>query len=118
MEITRPEEYEKEYNDCAVRALSLAANIEYAKVHSAFQLAGRKDKHKVRCDKIISKVANLLGINIKLIKRSGSAAKLIKQYPKGRIFVLKSKHAFTIIDGVAHDLQGDLSRIKRAWLIQ
>jgi hypothetical protein len=114
----RPEGFRNETKDCTVRALSLAANLPYEKVHEAFKKYGRKDghaMHNTRCN--FKKVSKLLNLETRNIQRSGTVRKLIKRYPKGNIFCLMRGHAFAVIDGVSHDVYSDGCRIREAWII-
>lgn len=113
----RPEGYEKEKKDCTVVALSLASNIPYDKVHTAFKQLGRKDGQSVRSSSIMKHIFILLNIKAKKVMRSGSVNKLIKKHPKGNLYCIKRKHAFTIIDGVTHNLDRPNSHVMGAWLI-
>ena len=115
--VTRPEGYEKERRDCTVRALATASKIPYEQVHSAWKLCGRKDKCTVRTKPRFQKVCKLLNIKAKQVKRHGTVEKLVRQFPKGRLFCTKRSHAFAVTDGIAHDLDRIKSHIQGAWLI-
>lgn len=112
----RPNGFEKERRDCVIRALSLAANLDYAKVHTAFKNVGRKNGHGILVQKVLQKVCKELNIHISQVKRSGTAAKLIEDYPQGNLFCLKRGHTFAIINGIPHNLMNIKSHIKGAWI--
>lgn len=118
MTIERPQGYEHEKNDCTVHALSLALNIPYEAAHSALKKYGRRDKHGIGLRTRFSHICKDLGVDASHIRRSGTVAKLCKDYPQGRIFAIKRGHAFAIIDGVAHDLTKLGSHVKSAWLLE
>lgn len=113
----RPEKFKDENNDCTVRSLSLVANLPYEEVHAAFEIAGRKKGKGVSGKKVIQQVCQVLNLQAKQVKRSGSLKKLKATYPKGRLWCLKSGHAFALIDGVVH---GELTnaQIRGAWMIE
>ena len=113
----RPEGFRNETKDCTVRALSLAGNLPYEKVHEAFKKYGRRDGHGIASKYIFKKVCKTLNLKTKNIQRSGTVRKLIKRYPKGNIFCLMRGHAFAVIDGVSHDVYSDGCRIREAWII-
>ena len=116
-EINRPEGFENEKQDCAVRALSLAGNIPYEKSHDAFEQLGRKFGHGIKSNEVLQKVCKILKLEARQIKRSGSVNKLIRKYPHGNIYCRKRNHAFAVINGVAHDLESNNSHVKGAWII-
>lgn len=116
MENIRPNGFENESRDCTVRALSLASNLPYEKVHKAWELVGRREKHGIVAKRYMQKVCDILGIDAKQVRRSGTLNKLKAKFNKGKYFCLKRGHAFAVIDGVAHDVDGNV-HIKGAWLI-
>jgi uncharacterized protein YbaR (Trm112 family) len=118
MTITRPDGFNHEKRDCTVRAFSLATNIEYSIVHETFKIFGRKDKHGVYLKKLMPKICKDLGIEFKMVKRSGTVRKLIAKYPQGNFVCTVAHHAFPIIEGVPHDLKSLNQRILQAWWVR
>ena len=114
----RPEGFENEKKDCAVRALSLVANLPYEKVHLAFQKCGRKNGKGIIIQKKLQKVCKILNLTAKQIKRSGSVNKLIQENPIGHVYCTKRGHAFALINGVVHDLNNLKSHVNGAWIIK
>lgn len=115
--IERPEGFENDKRDCTVRALSLAANLPYKNVHSAFEVMGRKDRQGTYGKKVLQGVCRILEIKAIQVKRSGTLKKFLIQNPKGNFWCLKRGHAFAIIDGVVHDEKNENCHIKGCWLI-
>lgn len=116
-EIKRPQGFENECRDCTVRALSLASNIPYEKVHEVFKKHGRKNRCGIYVEKVIHSVCKDLNIIAKQVKRSGSLHRFLKEHPKGNYFCTNHNHAYTVIDGVAHDVKSEWVHIKAAYLI-
>jgi hypothetical protein len=116
--IERPQGFEHENSDCSIRAVSLVLNIPYEKVHEAFKKAGRKDHRGIYIKNIMYKVYNLLNVEAKLIKRSGTAYKLSLEHPTGKILCSKRGHMFAIIDGVLHNETKSSSIIRGAWILK
>lgn len=114
----RPQGFEKEHNDCTIRAISLATNKPYKDVHAILKQHGRKDRHRINFRNIATSVFNDLNVAIDLVGYRGTVNSVVKRYPKGHLLCLKRGHAFTVIDGVAHDLPSMNCRIIRAWLIK
>jgi hypothetical protein len=115
--IYRPEEFAHEKRDCVIRAMSSVLKQDYKDVHAQFKSLGRKDKHGMKLE-TLEPFINKLGYKFILIKRSGSLKKLKEQYPTGRIFCLKSGHAFPLINGEYFDVNSNRVHIKRAWLLE
>jgi hypothetical protein len=116
-----------ETNDCVVRALASTFDMTYDEAHSiAKEKFGRKDRdgtsgtiitfQKLSSAKINNK--NFSIISDSKLKYPGSpryikeknphklntqpivVRQLLEMYPKGKYFVLISRHAFSLIDGV------------------
>lgn len=116
MTYRRSDGFEYERRDCSVRALSIAANIEYSIVHAAYKKCGRMDCHKTKT-KLLPYVCTELNLDKKLVKRSGSVRAFVKKFNKGTYLCRKMGHMFPVINGVAHDLAKIGSHLKGAWEI-
>ena len=114
----RPKGFEHEKLDCVVRALSLAGNVPYKEVHTVLKKHGRKDAHLTYTGRMnMQSILKDLGLKAKSVKRNGSVEKFLRLFPKGNYFVMKSSHAFAVLDGVAHDLRSEHSHVQEAWMI-
>lgn len=91
-----------EKNDCVVRALSIAYDINYAKIHSDLKKLGRKDGRGFHTADVM-KGRPIVWIKYQHeIKRTVTG--FLKDHPTGRYVVRIKGHAFPVIDGVIHDL--------------
>lgn len=130
----RPKAYESERADCTIRAFVLVTEIPYQEVHDYFENKGRKkgngfhiqttrlkqkDKrfHRRRKQVKIPQLAKHFGYNVKQVARSGTPNKLIKRYPKGKIYCVQRGHCFAIIDGIIKDGTSYNSILHNAWLV-
>lgn len=106
-------------NNCALNAMAIVLNKPYYEVYKAFKLVGRRGG-KGSSIKMITEAYNgfkwqsMADIGIdKFIKTKFqyptkvklSLAKFAKMYPKGKYYVIKSRHALALIDGVWYDNQ-------------
>lgn len=114
-----PSEGINEHRDCTVRALTAVSSAPYATVHAVFAAHGRKNRRGVPLITVMQSVARDLGITAKVVRRSGSVERLVRDFPTGRLVVTTRGHAFALIDGVARDdhATSSLRHVKRAWLI-
>jgi len=117
METQRPEGFENECRDCTVIALSLASNLPYLQVHSAWKEVGRKDGHKIKSRKFLQRVCKILNVTAKQVKRHGSLRGFINKFPQGNYYCTERGHAFAVIEGVSHGEDNLNNHIKGAWLI-
>lgn len=108
-----------ESNDCTVRAFANAAGCGYERAWAALRSNGRKSGRGVNLKKIAQDVARSLGIEIKLIRRSGTLRRLIADFPDTKMIVRVRQHAFAVMNGVVLDTtqQSPNRRIKSAWKI-
>lgn len=110
--------------DCVVRGLAIAANMPYSEAHALFKAAGRRDRCRTR-DTILKEIMNgfiKTGINGFKVCRAGDCGISVKRYitehSQGRYLLGRRGHVFAVIDGVIHDLEGDIkpkSRVNRAY---
>jgi len=106
-------------NNCALNAMSIVLNKPYYEVYKMFKDRGRVTG-KGSSIRMITEVLNTLRWHkeadipidkwIKTrsampIKIKMSLANFAKQYPKGKYYVIKSRHALALIDGVWYDNQ-------------
>jgi len=100
-------------NNCALNAMAIILNKPYYDVYETFKEHGRV-RGKGTSVRIITTALNVLkqGSPEKAInnwqmptKMKVSLAKFAKMYPTGRYYVIKSRHALALIDGVWYDNQ-------------
>lgn len=107
-------------NDCCIRALSIAANKPYAECSELFEAAGRK-KNRRTSFYVSNKVYNALGLQYLVTDERKTLTQFIKKHPTGRFVIIRSGHAFAVVDGVVHDWNGGKtgprSRVVQAWRV-
>jgi hypothetical protein len=100
-------------NNCALNAMSIVFNKPYYIVSETFKAHGRV-RGKGTSVRIITEALNVLkqgsleqAINNYQMptKLKVSLSKFAKMYPKGKYYVIKSRHALALIDGVWYDNQ-------------
>lgn len=114
------EGYSKERSNCTVVALSAVTNLPYKECKEISLSAGRKDGCGFKSADLINFYNDNISNRFKevyLEKRLNVTA-FCKEYSKGRYYVRKRGHAFSIIDGVVHDMTSistPRSFIQNAW---
>ena len=103
-----PRTIDTETNDCVVRALSLAFNVEYTKVHDLCAKAGRKPRRGMRrlqTNTVIKRLADNPKAVMDSLPRGKrqTFATFARDNAKGKWIVIKRGHAVALIDGVYHD---------------
>jgi len=98
-------------NDCAVRAYAHFTGVTYPVAHGIFAAQGRKVHHGT-CIGVIKQEMDKLGAELKVDVTT--VGKLVKAYPKGKVYALIRKHAFAVVDGQVLDTVhvGERQRIK------
>lgn len=119
-----------EYNDCGVRALAWAANVEYKIAHESFRkFANRRNRQGVYNFQIRKAIEGLKAEGT--IKGFQGATEIegfhrmtinqfIEKFPRGRFICQCHGHAFAIINGLVYDNADRTSgrhQIKCAWRI-
>lgn len=109
----------QEHRDCTVRAFVNLTGAAYAAVHAVFAAHGRKNRRGFRLQTHAHDIARDLGVQLKLVRRSGSVEKLIRLHPTGKILVRTRGHAFAVVDGVIHDsfVVSGRRHVQQAWLV-
>lgn len=102
-----------ETNDCVVRALSLAFNVEYPIVHKLCATVGRKPNRGMlpkQTDEAIKRLSGKKGAEMDRLPRGKrqTLTTFAKDNPKGKWIVIKRGHAVALIDGVYHDIGTDV----------
>ena len=100
------EGYSKEKSNCTVVALSAVTELPYNECKAIAATAGRKNGKGFRSADLI----NFFNMQIAKRFREVDLGKRLnvrafcKQYPKGKYYVRKRGHAFSIINGVVHEM--------------
>lgn len=128
-----------EKNDCFVRAMAAATNLDYDTTHSFVkENFNRKEKKGTQNGEIISAMkkferegitigdkkfevevlqkpllTNSYKLHGKVINRKKTVKSFIKSLPNGTFVVLVSKHAFVVKDGILIDNKGEEFRPTR-----
>lgn len=102
----RADTHPKEKRDCTVRALGCAAGVSYVEAHKALEAAGRTPKRGVFLSSLIANDA-IPGFAFESVLFDGpiKLSNFLRNFPDGRYLLRKSKHAFSVIEGVVHDNQ-------------
>lgn len=132
-----PASHPNETLDCTVRALSVAANVPYARAHALMARAGRKPRKGAQLHQLARAAQCVGGIRAALpespaVKRYRAGygwspvspyptlAAVLAAHPTGRLLVTGLRHAFAVIDGEVHDWAnssiGLRSRIDGLWI--
>lgn len=123
LQLLEPRKTFNEINDCTVRALSVAMNINYDIAHKFCAKHNRWPRKgfsplKLFEEKVINGKIKLpwkrfKGIILiaKIPKRRMTIPTFIKRYPEGKFVCVKSGHAFAVIDGKIFGQNDDHSRI-------
>jgi hypothetical protein len=127
-----------EWNDCAVRALALSANVSYTKAHDLLKAEGRRDRKGTKLNQIRLSLAKLCNeqaianyqelavqgpgrINGYMVLASYPTLQdTIRKYNQGRYLVIATGHALTLVDGVVLDkgqISGPRSRVRNIFKI-
>lgn len=91
-----------ERNDCVVRALSIFLDRPYYEIHAELKRFGRRN----RCGtnpKTLNKAFEKYGLIKTFVSPKPTLKQFIKEHPKGKFLVHKSKHVFTIKNGTVYD---------------
>jgi hypothetical protein len=113
-------------NNCALNAMSIVLNKPYYDVYKMFKDHGRVGG-KGASVRMITTALNVLkqGTPEKAInnfqmpiKIKMSLANFAKLYPKGKYYVIKSRHALALIDGVWYDNQVPNPRSYVKWFFK
>ena len=102
-------------NNCALNAMAIVLNKPYYEVYQTFKDFGRRGG-KGSTIRTITTALNVLKYDHNNKDNSLNAwqmptkvklslSKFAKMYPKGKYYVIKSRHALALIDGVWYDNQ-------------
>jgi hypothetical protein len=119
-----PRAFAMERADCAVRALSVALGVSYARAHNALARSGRKQRRGTKV-KLLWRALNIFGIGFTAtafrrdipgladytastgcrVKHSGipTLAQWLATHRTGHFVILRKGHFFAVVDGTIHD---------------
>ena len=114
------EGYSKEKSNCTVVALSTVTELPYKECKAIAATAGRKNGKGFRSADLIDFFNTKIDKRfheVYLEKRLNVKA-FCKEYSRGRYYVRKRGHAFSIINGAVHEMykvSTDRSFVQNAW---
>jgi len=112
--------YSKEKSNCTVVALSAVTELPYKECKAIATTAGRKEGKGFKSADLIdffNTKINKRFHEVYLEKRLNVKA-FCKEYSRGRYYVRKRGHAFSIINGAVHEMykvSTDRSFVQNAW---
>lgn len=100
-------------NNCALNAMAIVLNKPYYEVYQAFKSFGRRGGKGSTIKMITCALNAFKGLSREELEKNFqyptkvklSLSKFAKMYPKGKYYVIKSRHALALIDGVWYDNQ-------------
>jgi hypothetical protein len=101
-----------ERRDCTVKAIALAAGLEYVEALEALASAGRKSKRGASCI-VIKRALDTLGIRVyeHAPRKGGGGQYTVKTIPRvlpaGKHIVIVKGHALAVVDGEVLDWSED-----------
>lgn len=105
----RGDAFAYERNDCTVRAFAVAAGVPYSDAHAFVARLGRQDRRGLRftADKFTTVIESQLAYGYVVtrvsLRRGETVARTMLHMQTGRYLVIKTGHAFGVVDGVIHD---------------
>lgn len=95
----------KQRNDCTVRAVALARNLEYDTAYDILASAGRKCSSPFVFNKFISKMEWAEKISFPAVKglKRMNVVTFLELYPSEVYICSVAKHVFAVVDGVVQD---------------
>jgi len=97
-----------ETNDCAVKAVCIAAEVDYEAAHAALKVQGRKNRKGAQLHMIINAVESLTGNRpiLNHLSQRRTVKTLTRKEPRlkrGNWIALTKNHALAVVDGVVED---------------
>lgn len=107
----------RESNDCAVIALSIAANITYLEARTFLRdEVGRKDGEGTPTGAMVFAYDSIYG---RFNAKSKTARTVVAELASGSYMVSVRRHIFAVVDGVSFDcVETDLARVRRVWRVR
>lgn len=108
--------------DCTVRALAVAAGVEYEVASMTLSAGGRRVKKGMTVPELRRIYEGVLHMQ-PLDAVSAIQPRLVDflaAHPQGRFVLVKRRHAFAVVDGVVHDWESttnERTAIVTGWLV-
>lgn len=106
-----------ERNDCTVRAVAAVCGAGYLTAYNAIAARGRKARRRFYLERHAADIADELGHSLRLVRRSGTLARLIADFPNDRLLCHKRGHAFAVMASRVSDGTSLRSKIRHAWIV-
>lgn len=124
LQVFMDSESKGEYRDCAVKALAIAAEWEYAEAHAALRKLGRRDRKGTKKG-LVESALNLAGYSITEIPLRRVRAKTVTTIERDTLFkygvfiVRTAGHVLCVRDGMPLDwTNGRRHRIKAVFQVE
>ena len=109
-----PAELCNERSDCAVRALSVAACVDYYTAYTALAIAGRRKNRGTYAHQMYAAITRLVPDARQGAHNPVTIARFVRDNPRGHFILFVRWHFAAVCDGVLHDsMQRGRPRIKR-----
>lgn len=93
--------------DCGVRALSVAAAVEYLTAHAACAARGRRNGRGMHWHDLLHAARDVgAPAQILLDPYSGTLTRFVAEHPAGHWLVFVSGHFLAVVNGTVHDWPG------------
>ena len=98
-----PAEQRNERSDCAVRALMVAACIDYYAAYTALAIAGRKKNQGTHVSQMRAAIKSLVPGAMEGARNPVTIARFVRDNPRGHFILFVRWHFVAVCDGVIHD---------------
>ena len=91
----------KETNDCVVRAMALACEMDYSIAHAILKKRGREDRKGTYTRQVFNKKAETIKGCLLLrrdLKHEITLVSFLKKYPVGNFICIKAHHGFAVVN--------------------
>ena len=111
-----------EQDDCCVRAFAEATGVPYPKAHALFAENGRRERKGCMAGKLIPEVAELCGIELRLIvdrEKYVTVEDVVLPGAETTLIVQIPSHAFAVKKGIVYDMepQKATAKVRRVWQV-
>ena len=112
---TTPATVQGERNDCAVRALMVAACVDYQTAYDACAAAGRKPRQGMHTIGLHKAIRALAPQSVAVPAARATVAQFVRSNPRGHFILFVRWHFVAVCDGILHDWYWDSKtpRIRR-----
>ena len=109
MAIVNASDRYNERNDCVIKAIAIATNISYGKVHKTCKKNGRENR-KGTSGKTLKKTVSDLGFKLVPVKGTGKTFKTYQPPTNESYLVFSKSHCVAAVDGLIRDWSSDTNR--------